>query len=176
MTDVDHDLTGQCFADFFNLYVLAQFVDHPIDRHQFGVFERTLEHRHVEFFLFVLNATAFGGRLRIDRNDPTVLRHVPGEIGGANLVGRVDDVLFVRHDQRTQDQFVGHAVDHRQIRQGLARHLGDRLAGNQRFDVQAIGDVGSRAQHHTLQYDAHMTVIDFAENFAQHFFERNTDK
>ncbi|MNC69321.1 hypothetical protein D3C75_1199990 [compost metagenome] len=60
----------------------------------------------------MLDTVALGGGLRVDRNDPAVLRHVPGEIGGADLVGRVDDVLLVAGDQRAQDQFVGHAIDH----------------------------------------------------------------
>ncbi|MNF82529.1 hypothetical protein D3C84_648370 [compost metagenome] len=112
MTDVDDDLTGQRFADFFNLQVLAQFVDHAIDRYQLGVFERTLEYRHIEFFLFMLDAIALGRGLRIDRDDAAVFRHVPGEIGGADFVGQVDDVLLVAGDQRAQYQLVSHAIDH----------------------------------------------------------------
>src|SRR5471032_925646 len=176
VTDVDDDLTGQSLADFFDLQILAQFVDNPIDRHQFGVLKRTLENRHVELLFFVLHAVALGVGLGAHRNDPAIFRHVLGEIRRADLGRQVDDVLLVTGDQRTNHQLLGHAVDHRQVRQRLAGHLGDRLAGHQRADLQAIGHDGSSAEHHTLQYYAHMTVIDFAENFSQHFLERHADK
>src|SRR5450830_692448 len=176
VTDVDHDMTGQRLADFFNLQILAQFVDHSIDRYQFGPLERPLENRHVELLFFVLHAVALGVGLGVHRNDPAIFRHVLGEIRRADLGRQVDDVLLMAGDQRANHQLLGYTVDHRQVRQRLAGHLGDRLAGHQRADLQAIGHDGSSAQHHTLQYYAHMTVIDFAENFSQHFLERHTDK
>ncbi|MNV97306.1 hypothetical protein D3C71_1924110 [compost metagenome] len=83
--------------------------------------------------------------LGVHRDDPAVLRHVPGEVGGADFVGQVDDVLLVTGDQRAQYQLVRHAVDHRQVRQRLAGNLGDRLTGDQRLDLQSIGDSGRSA-------------------------------
>ena len=91
-------------------------------------------------------------------------------------VGEADNCGNVAGDQLAQHQLLGDAVDDRQVRQRLTGHLGDRLAGHQRVDLQAVGNLRRGAQHHTLQYHAHMTVIDFAENFAQHFFERYAHK
>ncbi|MNC27295.1 hypothetical protein D3C75_754630 [compost metagenome] len=99
-----------------------------------------------------------------------------GEVGGADFVGLVDDVLLVAGQQRAQHQLVGGRVDDRQVRQGLAGHLGNRLAGDQRVDLQAVGHVRGTAQHHALQGHTHVAVVDLVEDLADHFLERHADE
>src|SRR5476649_815908 len=164
VTDVENHLTGQRLADFLYLDTLAQLLDH------------TLENRHVELLFFILHAVALGVGLGVDRNHPAVLRHVSGELGSPDCGGRIDDVLLVAGDQRTQHQLVRHRIDERQVWQRLAGNLGHSFTGYQYVDLQALGHRRSSAQHHTLQNYAHMTVIDFLENFSENFLERNADK
>src|SRR5690606_23438870 len=119
-------------------------------------------------------AARAGGR--VDRDHAAVLGHVLGELGGADLRRGIDDVLLVAGDQRTHHQHVGGRVDHRQVGQGLAGHLADRLAGHQGLDLQTLGDLRGGAQHHALEDHAHLAVVDLAENLADHFLERHADE
>src|SRR5690606_39407879 len=86
-----------------------------IDGDAAGVFNRTVEHRHVELLLLVLDAVAAGTGGRVHRNHPAVLRHVLGELGGTDAVGGVDDVLLVGGDQRAQHESLGDAIGHRGV-------------------------------------------------------------
>ncbi|MCY1422215.1 hypothetical protein D9M71_378900 [compost metagenome] len=176
MADVDDDLPRQYLGDHFHRQVLAQLVDHTVDGHLGRALKSAIQHGHVELGFFVLDAVRLGLGGRVHRNHAAILRHVLGKLGGADLGGGIDDVLLVADDQRTQHQRIGHPIDHREVRQGLAGHLGDRLAGHQRVQLQALGHAAGGAQHHALEGDTHVAVVDLGENLADHFLERHADE
>ena len=74
-------------------------------------------------------------------------------------------------DQRTQDQGIRHVVDQTQVGQRLAGDLPQRFTGDQRLHAVAFSHFGCRTHHHALQDDAHLAVVHFLQNFADHRFE-----
>ncbi|MNE17148.1 hypothetical protein D3C80_1101200 [compost metagenome] len=99
-----------------------------------------------------------------------------GEIGGADRVGLVNDVLLMAGKQWTQHQLVGRRTDHREVRERLAGHLRDSFARYQRINLQTIGHARGCAQHHPLENNAHVAVVDLAQQLAHHFLKRNADE
>ena len=80
-------------------------------------------------------------------------------------------MLFIVGDERTQDQRIRHVVDQTQVGQRLAGDLPQRFTGDQRLHAVAFGHFGRRAHHHSLQDDAHLAVVHFFKDFADHRFE-----
>ena len=85
-------------------------------------------------------------------------------------------MLFVVRDQRTQDQRIGDVINQAQVGQRLAGHLAERFAGDQRLYAVTFCHFGRGTHHHTFEDNAHLTVVDFLENFPDDRFEINSDK
>ncbi len=176
VADIDDDLARQCLGHFFDLDVLAQLIDHMVDGDELGALDGALEYLHLELLFFVLHAVTLGMGSRVHRNHAAVFGHVLGEIGGTDGVGLVDDVLLVGRQQRAQHQLVGGRVDDRQVRQGLAGYLGYGFASHQRVDLKALGHSRRGTEHHALEGDAHVAVVDLVEDLADHFLEGYADE
>ena len=93
-----------------------------------------------------------------------------------NLARQIDDVLFIVRDQRTQNQRIGDVIDQTQVGQRLAGDLSQRFAGDQRLHAIALRHFRRRTNHHTFQYHAHLPVIHFLEDLADHRFKVDSDK
>ena len=77
-------------------------------------------------------------------------------------------MLFIVRDQRTQDQRIRHVVDKAQVGQRLAGDLPQCFTGDQRLHAVALSHFGRGTHHHTFQDYAHLAVIHFLKNFADH--------
>ncbi|CZV49493.1 Uncharacterised protein [Enterobacter hormaechei] len=77
-------------------------------------------------------------------------------------------MLFIVRDQRTQDQRIRHVIDKTQVSQRLAGDLPQRFTGDQRLHAVALSHFGRRTHHHTFQHHAHLAVVHFFEDFADH--------
>src|SRR5690554_139348 len=129
---------------------------------------------YVSFFL--LHPVQLGAGDRFAGNHATVFRHVAGEGLGADVPGNADDFLLVHGDQRPQYHFIAGAIDHVQVGQGLARHLGHGIAHHQAGGSVVPGDVGRDFQHHALEYHAPVAMVYRAHDLRHHAFERHGDK
>ena len=85
-------------------------------------------------------------------------------------------MLFVVRDQRTQDQRIGDVINQAQVGQRLAGHLAERFTGNQRLYAVTFCHFGRGTHHHTFEDNAHLTVVDFLENFTDDRLKVNGDK
>ncbi len=85
-------------------------------------------------------------------------------------------MLFVVRNQRTQDQRVRDVINQAQVGQRLTGHLAERFAGDQRLYAVTFSHFRRGTHHHTFEDNAHLTVVDFLENFPNDRFEINSDK
>ncbi len=70
--------------------------------------------------------------------------------------------LWLAISGRSTSMSVAESITARLVRVWLDTWL-MRLAGNQRLDLQLLGNTGGGAQHHALEDHAHLAVVDLAE-------------
>ncbi len=79
-------------------------------------------------------------------------------------------------DKRAQDQGVRNVIDQAQVGQRLAGHLAQRFTGYQRLYAVALSDFRRCTNHHTFKDHAHLTVVDFLQDLANHRLKVDRDK
>ena len=102
--------------------------------------------------------TGLGHRMLGDKNCAAVLIRKDGSLKCADLLGDLDDLLFVKSDQRPEYRQCAHFIGDAERCKGLGRHLADALAGD---ETQALSLSGQllRDAHHIAAHDDSQFIV-----------------
>ena len=80
-----------------------------------------------------------------------MLRHPRAGLEAADAPRQRQDFVLAGRQQRTQQRQRARLFDHREVRQGLRRHLAQNLAARQRANLAALRDRCRRPHHQAFQ-------------------------